>query len=244
MPLPTKRPVMRSIAVGGTALIVLCWISIPIAFGQQSGGTSSSGTRSTAGSVTTRSTGTSTSGTSTTSSANSAGNAAGTQTGTTAGSATSTLQNTNRAAQTFVGGNQNGNFVGGAREATTGTNMNRQFRGITDNTQPQQTQQQTGAPRQRPFAMRIGFPFPPVLTEAAQLNEINAASMTPFTSNRPELSSVNVVVSSDGSATLSGNVPDADARRLAANLVRLQPGVRRIRNEIAVTAPAPAQAGQ
>lgn len=51
---------------------------------------------------------------------------------------------------------------------------------------------------------------------------------------RPELKSVSTVTSNDGIVTLSGKVPTASARRLAENMVRLEPGVRKIVNELQV----------
>ena len=41
-----------------------------------------------------------------------------------------------------------------------------------------------------------------------------------------------VQVAADGQVTLRGRVPSEDVRRLAAALVRLEPGVRRVRNEL------------
>jgi hypothetical protein len=54
------------------------------------------------------------------------------------------------------------------------------------------------------------------------------------TNHRPELSGVNVELTADGVALLTGTSPNAEASRLAANLVRLQPGVRKVNNQIAV----------
>jgi BON domain-containing protein len=42
----------------------------------------------------------------------------------------------------------------------------------------------------------------------------------------------------DQTVVLRGTVPDADQRRLAENLVRLSPGVRAVRNELAVVQPS------
>ena len=51
---------------------------------------------------------------------------------------------------------------------------------------------------------------------------------------RPEFRQVGVTVETNGVATLTGIVPDAETRRLAANLVRMRPGVRTVDNQIAV----------
>jgi len=86
----------------------------------------------------------------------------------------------------------------------------------------------------------------PVVVDTAQLHDFPApAEVQPSQldgdvsialSQRPELTSVEVSFSADGVAMLSGTTQDAAARRLAANLLRLQPGVRRVENRILVPA--------
>ena len=54
------------------------------------------------------------------------------------------------------------------------------------------------------------------------------------------LQGVSVQPGTDGQMVLTGQVATAEARRLAGNLVRMEPGVRRIKNELTV-APTVAQ---
>jgi BON domain len=139
------------------------------------------------------------------------------------------------AASSFVGGaGTDGGFVGGARESTAGGAANRQFRGITDTgVVGAGTGQQTGTPRRIPVAFRVSFTAPVVSQlQRGTLAVGNAVNVQRFTPLRPQLAGINVNLSSAGVATLSGSAPDAATRRLAANLMRLQPGVRSIRNDV------------
>lgn len=140
------------------------------------------------------------------------------------------------AATTFVGGSAtDGGFVGGARESTIGATANRQFRGITDTGVVGSQQQQTGTRREIRVAFRVSFAAPAVSELPADtLAPANDVSLQRFAMQRPALSGVQVRLSPTGTATLTGVAPDASARRLAANLVRLQPGVRSVTNELVV----------
>lgn len=178
-------------------------------------------------------TGTSTTGSSTTGSSRSSGTGtSGTQTGSTVGS--NTLGS--NATQSFIGGNQTQGFVGGARESSQMQNMNRQFQAIQNN-QSQSSQQSTGTPRQIRAALSVGFAFPsataPEMT--GRLANANQPSLDRFAATRPELSGVSVVVNSQGVAVLTGSTATTESRRLAANLIRLQPGIRRVDNQLTVS---------
>jgi len=138
---------------------------------------------------------------------------------------------------TFVGGNNtDGGFVGGAREATGGGAANRQFRGITDTgVVGGGNQQQAGTPRRIPVAFRVAFTTPQVSSlRVGTLAAANNIGVQRFVPLRPQLSGINVNVTPAGVVTLTGAVPDASSRRLAANLLRLQPGVRSIQNQLQV----------
>ena len=143
--------------------------------------------------------------------------------------------NVANAPQGFVGANtaQENGFVGGAREATTTNNTNRQFRAITDqNTNRNVQSQQVGTPRTIPIALRLGFTGPTAAESASGFSPINSPSLDLFVLNRPELSGIQVTVSQLGVATLSGEASSPETRRLAANLMRLQPGVRSVDNKL------------
>ena len=189
-------------------------------YGSTSTGTSSTGTSST---------GTSSTGTSQTSGSGATGTS---QTGSTVGSTT----NGSNATQSFIGGNQTEGFVGGARESTQTQNMNRQFQAI-QSTQSQSSQQTTGTPRSIRTALSVGFSFPsPTMPEvSARLANANQLSLGRFAAARPEFASITVAVNSQGVAVLSGTTASTESKRLAANLIRLQPGVRKVDNQLAVS---------
>lgn len=136
----------------------------------------------------------------------------------------------------FVGATPEGEFVGGGREAVTETNVNRLFRAITGGDVPTGgTRETTGNPRRVPVSLRLGF-TPPTPRQATALAGTEQVALKRYLRTRPELLAVAVTMDDAGLVTLSGTVPDTSTRRLAANLVRLQPGVRRIRNEVVVEA--------
>lgn len=145
---------------------------------------------------------------------------------------------TNQASTTgFVGGSSAETFVGGTRQATQTQGQNRQFQAFqpTQTTQSSQSQQ-TGTPRQVRTSLRLAFTFPAATgaQQSGSLDSANSVSLSRFASNRPELSGINVNVTNTGEAVLTGTVASTEASRLAANLVRLQPGVRKVNNQLGV----------
>lgn len=247
---------LRFIALAVVVTAVLC--SVPdVSVGQQvsigggsgrttgsssttsTGSSSSTGSRSTTGSSTT-SNSTTSSVTSNTSSRTSAAGTSAAGTSATATDANGVATNVqNNAAQNFIGGNALDSFVGGGLESGANTNRNRQFRAVTETgtegLSQRQQQQQQGPPRSRTVSLRVGFPVVSIMAAASQLSAENAVSLESFVSVRPEFSTVSASISADGRATLVGTTATSDSRRLAANLIRLQPGVRRVDNQIVVT---------
>jgi hypothetical protein len=139
------------------------------------------------------------------------------------------------AAASFIGQNAAAGFVGGALESSIASNINRQFRALQSLATPTGgTQQQTGTPRQVPVSFRVGFTYPAV-SESVSLSGPKGISISQFATRRPELQSVQVALSEAGVATLSGTVPDSANRRLAENLMRIEPGVRSVVNQIEVS---------
>ncbi|APZ95164.1 BON domain-containing protein [Fuerstiella marisgermanici] len=138
-------------------------------------------------------------------------------------------------ADTFIGGNNAGGFVGGGIQ--TQNTSNRQFRAITNTDVPTGGQaQSTGTPRQVRVALRLAFAYP----ASRGTNLLMGRSRPPIqrvATVRPELRSVAVSVDAQGTAVLTGQAPNTDAARLAANLVRLRPGVRKVDNQILVATP-------
>jgi len=145
---------------------------------------------------------------------------------------------TSNAAQSFIGSNATQGFVGGASQAGNQQASNRQFQAIQNNQSQQSTGQQSGTVREIRTALRVGFAFP--TASQSQINgrlaSANLATLDRFTARRPELAGINVATNSSGIAVLSGSVPTVETRRLAANLMRLQPGVRKVDNQIVVQA--------
>lgn len=84
--------------------------------------------------------------------------------------------------------------------------------------------------------MKISFAAPSgtFAQQAGVLANSNSFQLTQFTAKRPELSGINVELTADGVAVLTGSSSSTETSRLAANLVRLQPGVRKVNNQIAV----------
>ncbi len=143
----------------------------------------------------------------------------------------------NTATQNFVGGNAAQNFVGGSRQATNQQGTNRQFQAF-QNTQQGMNQgmSTTGTPRQVRTALRIGFSFPNATSAQASGNlaAANQANLSRYVITRPEFTGINVNMTPEGVAVLTGSTDSVEASRLAANLLRLQPGVRGVDNQLAV----------
>ena len=144
---------------------------------------------------------------------------------------------TGNAAQAFVGGNATETFIGGARQSTNQQGMNRQFAQFQASQALTNTQsQQTGTPRSIRTVMNIGFKFPTasLSQQSGRLAAANSLDLSRFSASHPELAGVSVEMNSLGIAVLKGSLPTTEAGRLAANLIRIQPGVRKVENQIAV----------
>jgi hypothetical protein len=59
-----------------------------------------------------------------------------------------------------------------------------------------------------------------------------------LSSRRPALSGVRIETGTEGEVTLQGTVKSAETRKLAEIMARMQPGVRKVRNELSVSADA------
>lgn len=145
--------------------------------------------------------------------------------------------NVQNAATGFVGSNSSQAFVGGVRQSESQRATNRQFGAFQDTQNTSNTQSsQTGTPRSIRTTMKISFAAPSgtFAQQAGVLANSNSVQLTQFNAKRPELSGINVELTADGVAVLTGISPSTETSRLAANLVRLQPGVRKVNNQIAV----------
>jgi hypothetical protein len=93
----------------------------------------------------------------------------------------------------------------------------------------QMDQQRTVRPRQR---VAFGYDPPTV----AAVNAVVQTRIERLSTRRPELADVSLVLDGSGVARLRGAVPDAESARLAVAIVRLEPGVLTVENELVVQA--------
>ena len=136
----------------------------------------------------------------------------------------------------FVGSSGFEGFVGSAREPTTNSALSRLFREITEeDVTTGGTQESSGDPRRVPVTLRLGF-APPLPQNAAATPGPSRISLDRFHAIRPDLSDVRISVADSGVATLAGLVSKPSSSRLASNLIRLRPGIKRIRNQIEIRA--------
>ncbi|MBM83188.1 MAG: hypothetical protein CMJ78_21720 [Planctomycetaceae bacterium] len=84
---------------------------------------------------------------------------------------------------------------------------------------------------------RIAFTFPK-LSSTVIASSVKV-QFTQLSTSLPVLKGLGIKVDDKGKATLSGTVTSDRERRLAANLVRLEPGVRSIQNNLEVAAAKP-----
>ena len=81
---------------------------------------------------------------------------------------------------------------------------------------------------------RIAFRVPPITPTT-----LTSSLQTQFNSLRDRLPGVGVTSTEPGHVVLTGTVESEQARRLAAAIVRLEPGVRRVTNELQIAGEAP-----
>ncbi|MFN9235041.1 MAG: BON domain-containing protein [Planctomyces sp.] len=145
-------------------------------------------------------------------------------------------QTTNTQAQGFVGGSGAQNFVGGGMQGNS-NRSNRQFQAFQSNQgMMNQGMGTTGSPRQIRTALRVNFSSPGArgLQTAGQTAPAAQAALQKISARNPQLTGLSVSLNANGVAVLQGTVPSAEASRLAANLLRLQPGVRSVDNQATV----------
>ncbi len=128
------------------------------------------------------------------------------------------------AGQQGVQGTNVGGFGGGGRG---------QFGGRGGGFNPQGNFNRTNQNRRtiRP-QLRIGFEVTPI--PAADVESNLATQMQRLETSRPELDGIEVQVGADRVAVLRGQVASEEDKKLAAMYVRLEPGVRDVRNELTV----------
>jgi hypothetical protein len=150
----------------------------------------------------------------------------------------------------FVGrGNATGQFIGGQQGSQQGgNNQARNFnrtqtnnfnRSRNTNTSNRfgRTSSSTGSFRP---AQRIAFSFPKRSTSSVGSSlKTRFSDISQLSSRAPSLKNVNFGMGDGGTVTLTGAVESERTKRLAAVLVRLEPGVRVVKNELTVTTSTP-----
>ena len=149
----------------------------------------------------------------------------------------------------FVGGSQNqGRFIGSqfsgqqqVRGGGTGFNTFGGGRGGARGgggrfSMPNQSSRTTRTRRVRP-QHRVAFSFSsrPMTTIKTSLD----IRFSMLLRRRPEFKGVTISVGDAGELTLAGEVPTTTARRMALALVRMEPGVRKVTNQLSVVALEP-----
>jgi osmotically-inducible protein OsmY len=145
----------------------------------------------------------------------------------------------------FLGANTNGSFIGRSTQGQTGNFQNNQNRGGNNRGGGQnqnllnllggmggggnQGGQTSTAPAIRP-RQRVAFDYPQ--PSPARIQGSVQKQLIGISRRFPQFRNVELTPGSAGEVVLTGNVPSARDARLAANLARLEPGVRTIRNEL------------
>lgn len=150
----------------------------------------------------------------------------------------------------FLGGRGSSqNFIGNNQRAATTNNQqqnpfgNRNSRGqrnqfdlndLNNLNQQNQSQNQDSRRAIRP-QQKIAFEVPERTTE-----EISATMSARFdqVTQQPALRGVTIELEDAGVVVLRGEVATASQRLLAANMMRLEPGVKKVRNELTLALPA------
>jgi osmotically-inducible protein OsmY len=117
------------------------------------------------------------------------------------------------------GGGRNGNNNG------NNNNGNNNFGGGGN----QQAQQRRVRPQ-----LKVAFPTPAIQT-ATVTTTLQQRLSTHETMTAGSLKNVNLTMEEGGVVTLRGEVASQDAKSLAAAMVRLEPGVRKVVNELTIT---------
>lgn len=150
----------------------------------------------------------------------------------------------------FLGANTNGSFIGRNTQGQTGNlqNFGNQNRGGNNRGGGQNQNQnllnllgggmggmgnQGGQTSTRPVIrprQKVAFDFPQPSPDKIQTTV--QTQLTGISRRFPQFQNVQLTPGEAGEVVLTGSVPSARDARLAANLARLEPGVRSIRNEL------------
>lgn len=132
----------------------------------------------------------------------------------------------------FVGGQNNGTFTGNrfaGQSASQGTQA--QFGNLQNNNRTQNRNNQTQTDRKpvRP-QFRIAFPTQTIPQSEIQSSlTLNAINLPPIVSNSK---AIKIEVDAQGLVLLTGTVSTDRERKLLESYVRMEPGVRNVKNEV------------
>jgi hypothetical protein len=140
----------------------------------------------------------------------------------------------------FVGANTQGAFVGNRMAGQTAlSSAGPTFGNLGGNDfDPNQSGSGQGTTRQVRPRYRLGFDFAPA--PAAEITSRIDVQLSRLTDSNPQFAGVQITINDEGIAELRGEAPTEDASRLIENIVRLEPGVRGVDNQIAVSPTPPA----
>ncbi|MBA3312655.1 MAG: BON domain-containing protein [Planctomycetaceae bacterium] len=144
---------------------------------------------------------------------------------------------------TFTGRAANAGFVGNAQVGQQQANMNafnQMFQGLQrgGNADGRATGQPDAERFQIRPTLRVGFDYTPVTATASITNPKFVTRFSGITQRRPQLAGVNISSDDEGRVVLRGTVANEDSKSLAAALLRFEPGVREVVNELTVAPPA------
>ena len=137
--------------------------------------------------------------------------------------------------QPTAGGNANGTQQNAFNNARNLQRLNQQFNRTNQNRNAGNAQ---GTRTIRP-SLRLGFTPKPRPTEdlrksfARQVNSLTTR-LPQLTNGRSDYASVKFDFAKPGEVVLSGSVPNDDAGRLLTNILRMEPGVTSVRNDLKV----------
>lgn len=139
-------------------------------------------------------------------------------------------------------GNANATQQNAFNQARNLQRLNQQFNRASQNRNPGSTQ---GRRAIRP-SLRLGFVPAPRPTEELRESlsrQIQAlrVKVPRLADGRSEFASVKFDFGSRGEVILTGNVPNTDAGNLLVNILRMEPGVTSVENQMNITPPAPAR---
>jgi hypothetical protein len=138
----------------------------------------------------------------------------------------------------FVGANTQGTFVGNRMAGQAGLGSTAPtFSGLggggdfNQNNFNQSGSGQSSTRQVRP-RYRLGFEYP--RAPAAEVTSRIDVQLSRLTESNSQFAGVQIAINPEGIAELRGAAPSEDASRLIENIVRLEPGVRGVDNQITV----------